>query len=62
MPDEIDEENAVAQFNNAVAAKVQGGMTRDNAIAAVARREPALHRAYIRATNQGRIIPEVYQA
>lgn len=62
MPDEfdIDEDNAIAEFNNAVKANMRGGLDRDAAILAVARRNPELHKAFIRASNAGKAIPKVY--
>ncbi|HUT91909.1 MAG TPA: S49 family peptidase [Thermoguttaceae bacterium] len=43
--------DAVADFNAAVAEKVAGGMARMKAAIAVAREDPTLHEAYLRATN-----------
>lgn len=46
-------DDPIAAFNEAVAAKVAGGMNKRSAAAAVCRDEPELHRAYVEAYNAG---------
>jgi len=43
--------DAIAEFNAAVTAKMTDGMSRQEAIRAVRRENPALHQAYLEASN-----------
>ena len=62
---EADAGDPVERFSAAVGAKVAGGMDRYKAVEAVVRKEPALHREYLLATNSGkraqRLIEEKYE-
>jgi hypothetical protein len=50
----FNDEDPISVFNSEVAAKMKGGLSRDAAIAAVAVRNPDLHREFLLATNAGR--------
>jgi ATP-dependent protease ClpP protease subunit len=63
--DDLDPEDHIANFKNAVAAQMKAGKTREKAVAAVVTKNPALHKAYLLACNPSaksrRLIEEKYE-
>jgi hypothetical protein len=47
----FDPEEVIAEFNQTVRKKMKNGKTREDAIAAIARKQPDLHKQFLLATN-----------